>query len=374
MAADVLDPFTGETIAWEPLSQQGPSIIPALGSADFLMRIGAFGTCGSPDSADFHSWRHDHLFPVLDRFGLTEEDVFNPEVAAWDPRRAPVESAHFARDRVLEVTVTNDTPGASSTMEAGFSAYGGVHRGQDVFVSIELNDSTPEESRRGRMLARLVLEATAERYPFFSLLDDVGLLSLQACSSLADFRRNIAAGVDTHIQHTLPSRSHTLRPAIYLSGTSGAQRPQWMRVVQDAVTESYGQAVEVDDSFRMNWDDDPEQSARDELEHKLQVATQLIAITSETESLGALAELGTRIMHADLAGQSIGVYIEPHDSALNSETNRTRTLAKAHIQRLLEDFPHAPFFVAKDLKQLAFFGLSEHFRHEQRQLAAAQRT
>ncbi|HET8669475.1 MAG TPA: hypothetical protein VFM05_02275, partial [Candidatus Saccharimonadales bacterium] len=75
-----------------------------------------------------------------------------------------------------------------------------------------------------------------------------------------------------------------------------------------------------------------------------------------------LAELGPRIMHADLAGQSVGVYLERHGSSPTSPTNRTRTLAREHLARLREDFPNMPVFVAQNLRQLAIFGLSEYFR------------
>jgi hypothetical protein len=365
MSISVEDPLTGEVVQWQPAGHTATEFSFALDSTDLLPKIGAFGTCGDPSQPDFSSWRTHNLFPAAERFGLdAEHDIFNPEVAEWQPDRALFESVQFARNQVLPVAVTNGSESPASVLEAGFGVYGGLRRGQSVLVSIQLDDETPEPAVAGRVLARDLLIATRERYPFFTMYEDVELLSLQACATLVQQRDLARAGVITHTRHTIPNTANNTQPAIYLSGTSGLQKPAWMTEVSGAIA-TIDHSVPVDESYREGWE--AREHAAQETAAKLGYATQLVAITSQTESLGALAELGPRLMHADLAGQSIGVYIEPHqDSPANSRANRTRALATAHMERLLEDFPNAPLFIAKDLKQLALFGLSEHYRHVQR--------
>ncbi len=353
------DPIEGNWLSWRPLSDSSSRVVARGLGEEGIEAIGAFGTCGDPSDPGYCSWRTDNLMPVLSRYGV-QDKVFNPEVKTWTPARAPIESIHLARDEVLTVAVTNHTGSHASIMEAGFAAYGGVLRGQDVIVSIEDNEGTPESTRTARKLAKSVLSATEAQYPLFTLASDLEELSHRAAIGLTEKIKQRKSGVATRTEYDLPPVRTDLDPTIYLSGTSGKERPAWM----DKIKELVGKYdVKVDDSYRTNWD---EAAADEELMHKLGNAVHLVAITDQTESFGALAEIGPRIMYADLAGQSIGVYIEPHNSAPTSATNRARTLAEAHLARLREDFPNLPVFVAQNLDQLAIFGLSEHFKQRQR--------
>ncbi len=328
------------------------------------MQIGAFGTCGDPTAEGYVSWRRETLMPVVARHGIDEAQIFNPEVSAWTPARAHIESIHEARDAVLAIVVTNETDSAAGMLDLGFGTYGGMLRGQDVIGYIESNNESPEATKVARQLAKSVLKATEVQYPFFSLVDDIEVVAHRAAISLHEKIRQRASGIVTKVDYTLPPPRTDLDPTIYLSGTSGQKKPAWMTRV-GAITKKYG--VSVDDSYRPDWATSAT-AADEELMHKLGNAVHLIAITEETESLGALGELGPRIMYGDLASQSIGVYIESHKSAPTSATNRTRTLAQAHLTRLREDFPNLPVFVAGNLEELAIFGLSEHFKQRQRLL------
>lgn len=346
-------------LTWRPLADSSSRVIARGLGNEGILQIGAFGTCGDPSDPGYESWRTESLLPILAMYGVGDK-VFNPEVEVWTPSRAPIESIHLARDEVVAVAVTNQTGSHASIMEAGFAAYGGVLRGQEVIVSIQNDDKSPEATRTARMLARRVLTATEAQYPLFSLADNVDVLSHKAGMRLTERIRRAKSGVEIKTEYNLPPFRNDLDPTIYLSGTSGEQKPAWMAKVL-GITKKYG--VSVDDSYRVKWDS---AAADEELMHKLGNAVHLVAVTSETESFGALSELGPRLMYADLAGQSIGVYIEDHDSEPNTPTNRTRTLARAHLSRLREDFPNLPVFIADNLEQLAIFGLSEHFKQRQR--------
>lgn len=301
--------------------------------------------------------------PVLQARGLGEDDVFNPEVEQWTPDRAAVEGIHFARDVVLLVAVTNQREGHSSIAEAGFAAHGGMLRGQKVIIAIEDNADSPEPTRVARRLAKTVLTATNAQFPtLFTMTDSIRLMAEEAALRLKDRKSERLGGVSVRTEYTLPSLRTDLDPGIYLSGTSGREKPTWMRQV-GATIEGYG--VSVSDSYHPNWEVEGD-IADEELRHKLTDAVQLIAITDQTENIGALGELGARIMYADLTGQSIGVYIEPHGSAPDSATNRTRTIALEYLRRLREDFPGHAVFVAQNLQELALFGLSEHFKQKLR--------
>ncbi|MGV9001615.1 MAG: hypothetical protein ACOH18_01515 [Candidatus Saccharimonadaceae bacterium] len=353
------DTIDSKWLTWRPLADSSSRVVARGLGDEGILQIGAFGTCGNPSKPGYASWRLDNLLPILGQHGL-EDRVFNPEVIAWTPTRAPIESIHMARDEVVIVGVTNKTGSHAAIMEGGFAAYGGVLRGQDVIVSIENNDESPEETKVARQLALSVLSATEAQYPLFSLVDNLEILAHTAAIGLKERIRQRASGVDIKTEYTLPPIRTDLDPTIYLSGTSGEKKPAWMGKIQ-ATAKRFG--VSVDDSYRPDWD---AAAADEELMHKLGNAVHLIAITSETESFGALSEIGPRVMYGDLAGQSIGVYIEDHGSAPNSPTNRTRTLAKAHLNRLHEDFPNLPVFVAGSLDELAIFGLSEYYRQLQR--------
>lgn len=358
-AEKVYDPIDNQWLTWKPLREGTMSIRRSLGDQG-IMKIGAFGTCGNPKDPGYSSWREESLFPVLEEHGLNAEaDVSNPEVEIWTPLRAPVEGIWMARNEVIVVASTNDTDSPAGITETGFAAYGGVLRGQDVITFIQSDENSPPSTAVARKLATSVLEATASLYPYFHVARDLGVLANRAAISLVNRKQHQHSGAEISEVSIIPTKRDDLVPEIYLSGTSGKEKPQWMAEV-GRILGSHN--VGFNDSYRDDW---VSSSADEELMYKLNSAVHLIAITGETESLGALAELGPRIMYGDLAGQSIGVYIERHaSSSETSPSNRTRILALEHLRRLREDFPGIPVFIAPNLGQLAIFGLSEYYQRQ----------
>jgi hypothetical protein len=329
-----------------------------LDKVDDFEIIGAFGTCGQSASQG-DSWRAETFLPILEKYNL-QDKVFNPEISSWTPERAYVESVHMARDRVLAVGITNKTESHASVLDAGFAVYGGYLRHQTVIVSLEYDENTPEASRRGRILAKTILSSLEETCPIFTIADDISELGHRSAIALSDALRFNEGKVHERTELILPPLRKDLAPSVYLSGTSGTQKPQWMKEVTDRLM-PYD--IPVDDSYRSSWD---LESAADELQYKTDIAVQLIAVTDATEGLGTLAELAPRVMQADMTGQSVGVYIEPHNSPATSAANRTRLLAREHFARLREDFSNIPVFLADNLEQLSLFGLCEYYKQRQR--------
>ncbi|HEX8762219.1 MAG TPA: hypothetical protein VF733_00480 [Candidatus Saccharimonadales bacterium] len=346
-------------VLWNPLAESAPRAMgPGLGE-QAIPKLGAFGTCGNPNDPNFSSWRLQHLFPIAKMYGIEETDIFNPEVTEWRPEMAQLESYHFARDEVVVIKITDATDSPASITEAGFGVFGGMLRGQDVIVSIDLTKQSPERTRIARHLARGILDPISDLSASFSLVEDTEVVCHMAAVKFLERQKQRKAGLKPRVGYLPPSRRN-LAPAVFLSGTCGEVKPEWMHAVADTIQSN---GVPVQDAYSENWSIGAQS---EEWTHKINDAVQLIAITGETESLGALAELGPRMMNAYLTGQSLGVFIGDHPSGPKSPTNRTRTLAKAHLGRLLEDFPDLPIFIAKDLYQLALFGTVEYLKQRQR--------
>jgi hypothetical protein len=360
------DNVSKEWLQWNPFNDQSRHVfVRGLGD-QALHAITALGTCGDPRQDGYSSHRTDVLFPTLEEHGISLDKVKNPEVTDWDVSRAKVESLWGARSKVLTIPVTKQTAGAASIAEAGLLTYGGILRGQQVFTMIETGPDAPEETAVARELALTLLRATEARFPLFTISPNLHIMSHQAAVAFSKLDRAKRGAVDISTNYQLPPLDSSIRPEIYLSGSAGKGIPDWMKAIRSRI-KTLKKDAPVDDSYREDWN--PTRHIPEELEKKLKSAVQIQVVAGDTEALGALAETGARIMHADLSGQSYGVLIEPNyegDTPQRKDSNRARALVIEHLARLKEDFPSTPVFVTRSLPDLALFAAGQYVQKKER--------
>ena len=108
------------------------------------------------------------------------------------------------------------------------------------------------------------------------------------------------------------------------------------------------------DSMNPNWN--METDIIREFDYKTTIPILLIPITKESRSFGILGELPWLIIYSLLNGTKIACYIEDRDPHLDKDSFRTRTLVKAHLSKILEQYPNL-FFMADSMEQLTNFGI-----------------
>jgi hypothetical protein len=301
--------------------------------------VGLFGTCGTPAS----TWREDIFIPALQRRGLK---FYNPQLGPneWKPEMASIEADHLANDEVIVFPISKETHGYGSLGEAGWAILGALMRGQKLGIYIEEDESMPKPAKRARALFKALATQLQKDYPVFQFEDSLEDQAIWAAISM----RERAAMKHSKIRdiRTLkfPKKAET-QPCISILGTSVADSA-W----KNKLKENYEKAnVQYFDPYRENWTDTV--GAEGEVEHKTKDKVILQIITGETESFGSIAESGLLALSAFVRGQAYGIYIEDHPSEPTSETNRARTLIRAHIKKLNEQFPGI-IFLADSIDEL----------------------
>jgi len=306
--------------------------------SNLLPEVGLFGTCGTPAS----TWRHDIFIPRLEAKGLS---YFNPQVGPgeWTPEMAEREAESMANDEVIVVPISNETHGYGSLGEAGWAILSALLRGQKLGIFVEEDETMPEEAIRARNLFKILAKQLQLDYPVFQFKDNMIDLADWAATTMKECVAMGSSKIKDVRTINLPTDVETLN-CVGIFGTQ-SPTPEWKRKLIENFEKGN---VSYFDPYKEGWDD---VDAAAEIEHKTKDKVLLQIITGETESYGSLAESGLMALSAFVRGQAYGLYIEDHPSNPKSDTNRARTLVKAHAKKLNEQFPGI-VFLADSIEEL----------------------
>lgn len=302
--------------------------------------VGLFGTCGSPAS----TWRQDIFIPKLEKKGIP---YFNPQVGPneWVSERARTEAEHLSRDEVIVLPISKETYGYASLSEGGWAMLSALMRGQKLGIYIEEDETMPEEAKRARVLFKELSEQIQKEYPVFQFEETMEDLALWAAITARERFRIKNSKINDKRSIELPADVET-ENTVGIFGTSSFS--EWKQKMKERF-ESAG--ISYFDSYKEDWS---AEDANNEITHKLKDKVLLQIISGETEGFGSLAESGLLALSAFVRGQAYGLYIEDHPSDPESSTNRARTLVRAHVTKLNEQFPGI-VYLADSIENLTQF-------------------
>jgi hypothetical protein len=308
--------------------------------------VGLFGTCGSPMS----TWRKDIFIPVLEKKRLP---YFNPqsEPNEWIPEMANVEAENLANDEVIVIPISKETHGYASMAEAGWAILGALLRGQKLSIFVQQDEAMPKDAKRARALFVALAERIQKEYPVFQFEETIQDQAIWAAFALRDRLAVRNSKIKETRKIELPTGIDT-NNVVSILGTAIASS-KWK---EDMKKHFETEGINYFDSYKEDW---RKEDIAKEAEHKLHDKVILQIITGETESFGSLAESGLLALSAFVRGQAYGLYIEAHPSDSRSDTNRARTLVKAHVRKLNEQFPGL-VYLADSIEDLTRFAIEQN--------------
>lgn len=305
--------------------------------------VALMGTCGSPES----TWRSEIFIPKLTNRNLA---YFNPQLPAgtWTPEMAKIESENMATDEVLVFPISAESHGYASMAETGLAMLSALLRGQKLGIFVEKTEEMSAQDLHVRNIFMDFADRLHKDYPVFHY--ESSMEDLADWAAIISQERQSARGSKISERRTVELPATDARQMVAVFGTS-SKDGAWKQSMRDAF-----EAAKIDyfDSYRGDW-----QAERDlpvEFEHKVGDEVLLQYITGETESLGSLAEVGLLALSAFIRGKAYGIYLEDHPSDRKSDTNRARSLVRAHIAKLNEQFPNL-IYVAESADSLTDFGV-----------------
>lgn len=301
--------------------------------------IAWMATCGDVD------YRRDSIPFVEDAFeaaGLPRDamEQYSPLVEVWTDDCAITEKRYLAESRFLALPVLDTSEGQASTAEVPFGVIGGLLRGQRIFTLVE--PGWELENPRlpiGRYITTSYIQA------FNTLLAPIGI---QNFTSMPDLNQAVADAAIEYLTSEQPQTAERvvlkkplLNNHLVITGSGNEALQNKIAQLQSgrlkdlcAVTKTFG--LGFDRQIRLN-------VAR-EVDQKTRSAVNIVAISAEQLSYGAVNEIGWLALGAVLKDQALGIYMErcasPHASDVEvAAANRQRQLVMSHLGRLLQDFP-----------------------------------
>lgn len=324
--------------------------------------IAWMATCGEVD------YREESI-PYV-RQALIEADFpadaleqYTPMTKKWTPSCALTEKRYLAKSRFLALPVLSTSAGQASTAEVPFGVIGGLLRGQEVFIQIEPGGELGMRVFVGRSITRGYLKAFKE---------ELAPVRIRSFDSLTTLQKGVAEAAIEHLQSS-PSSPESVQPIVLekplLQGrlviTGSGNEPLLSGVLRDFPPRIRDTGM-ASTTYMRGFDRQPALQIAREVKSKTTSAVNLVAISSEQLSYGAVNEIGWLALGSILHDQALGIYMERHDSDASSAANRQRHLTMSHISRLLQDFPWLAQRIkvvdsAKDLSEWGKFKIDEHY-------------
>ena len=138
-----------------------------------VITVGLFGTCGTS------TWRDNFIA----EYTMACIPFFNPLVPDWNPSYADIEAQHLVEDEIILFPVTDETYGAGSLAEVGFSIAQAIRSNDERFVviyvapkvneALEAEIGLAKESNRARALTLAHLKKQKHKYPNVYIVDSL---------------------------------------------------------------------------------------------------------------------------------------------------------------------------------------------------------
>lgn len=325
--------------------------------------IAWMATCGEVD------YRQESIPFVRNAFadaGLPADalEQYSPMTDTWTPACAIAEKRYLAESRFLALPVLSTSDGQASTAEVPFGVIGGVMRGQEVFTQITPGGELGQRIFIGRAITRAYLKAFE---------DELAPVKIHNYETLTDLNKGVAEAAIHYLQRPAdePQRTEPIvlqKPLLYGRMTiTGSGNQALQRTIADRQPSWVKDRCAAQTTFSLGFDHMPEMNIAREVDLKTRSAVNLVAISKELSSYGAVNEIGWLVLGSILHDQAVGIYMEKHDSEDTSAENRQRHLTMSHISRLLQDFPWLTqrISVEQSPAALAEWGahkMKEHYR------------
>lgn len=300
-------------------------------------------------------------------------EQYSPMTDEWTPECAITEKRYLAESRFLALPVLSTSDGQASTAEVPFGVIGGLLRGQQVFTHIAPGGELDQRVFIGRTLARSYLKAFQK---------ELAPVHIQNFRTLQQLQRGMASATIRYLQRpagetTEPGPITLQKPLLQgrIAITGSGNQPLLDGVLRRLPTRMARNGMAAT-TYTPGFDSRADIEIAKEVANKTSSAVNLVTISREQLSFGAVGEIGWLVLGSILHDQSLGIYMERYDrnkdrdnnsdKATETAANRQRHLTMSHIGRLLQDFPWLTqrIKITDDLQYLSEWGklkLDEHY-------------
>lgn len=325
--------------------------------------IAWMGTCGE---VDYREESVPYVEQAFEEAGLPADAIeqYSPMTDSWTPQCAVTERRYLAESRFLALPILSTSDGQAGTAEVPFGFAGGLLRGQEIFTHITPGGELGQRIFIGRTITRAYLNAFQE---------ELAPVKVHHYDTMAHLHAGVAEAAIQYLQQPADTAQQAesivlQKPLLHgrmvitgsgneaLQRTIASKQPSWLKDM-----------CAVQTTYSFGFDHNVETSIAREVGSKSRSAVNLVAVSGEQLSYGAVNEIGWLVLGSILRDQAVGIYMERHESPDNSAANRQRHLVMSHISRLLQDFPWLTQRISVernpiDLAEWGALKMKEHYR------------